>query len=47
MRQNLRQEFNPSQINNLSQKFRLDLNSKPSDLSIEQWISLYRYKYNT
>ena len=47
MRQNLRQEFNPSQINNLSQKFKLDLNSKPSDLSIEQWISLYRYKYNT
>lgn len=42
MRQNLQREFNPSQISNLAQKLKLNLNSKPSDLPIEQWMSLYQ-----
>ncbi|MBI5356481.1 23S ribosomal RNA methyltransferase Erm [Candidatus Collierbacteria bacterium] len=45
MRQNLRQEFNPDQINNLSQQLKINLNSKSKRLSPDQWISLYRYKY--
>lgn len=43
MRQNLRREFNPSQVNNLAQKFKLGLDSKPSDLSLGQWISIYHF----
>lgn len=43
MRQNLRREFSSSQINILARKLRLNLNAKPSHLSISQWISLYRY----
>lgn len=43
MRQNLRREFNPPQINHLAQKLKLKLNSKPSDLSLGQWLSVYRF----
>lgn len=42
MRQNLRREFSPSQINSLAQKLKLNLNAKPRDLSLDQWICLYR-----
>jgi len=45
MRQNLRQEFNPDQIAKLAQQLKLNLNAKPKHLSLEQWISLYHYKY--
>ena len=41
MRQNLRREFSPSKINNLAQKLKFDLDAKPSNLIIEQWLLLY------
>ncbi|MBI2309686.1 rRNA methyltransferase [Candidatus Collierbacteria bacterium] len=41
MRQNLRREFNPFQIINLSQKLKLNLNAKPKDISLKQWIFIY------
>lgn len=44
MRQNLRRVFNPCQIKDLIQQLKLNLDAKPSDLSLQQWISLYRYK---
>ena len=47
MRQNLRREFSPSQINNLAQKLKLNLHAKPGDLSLSQWIFLYAYKYDS
>lgn len=47
MRQNLRREFNQSQINILTRKLKINLNSKPSNLSLDQWISLYHYKQNS
>lgn len=43
MRQNLKKVFNPSQIKNLTQQLKLDFDSKPSDLSLKQWLSLYRF----
>lgn len=43
MRQNLRRVFNPSQIRSLAQQLKLNLDAKRSDLSLLQWIYLYRF----
>jgi 23S rRNA (adenine-N6)-dimethyltransferase len=45
MRQNLRREFDPDQISKLTRELKINPDSKPSDLSLSQWLSIYRYKY--
>lgn len=42
MRKNLRRVFNQCQIKYLAQQLKLNLDAKPSDLSLKQWLSLYR-----
>jgi 23S rRNA (adenine-N6)-dimethyltransferase len=44
MQQNLSRVFPPHRIQQLRQQLRFGLDARPTDLSLEQWISLYRYK---
>ena len=43
MRQNLKGEFNPNQIAKLARQLKINLNVKPSNLSLSQWLSIYRF----
>ncbi len=45
MRQNLKREFSPDQVTELDRQFKINLHARPRDLSLEQWILLYHYKY--
>ena len=45
MRQNLKREFSPDQVTELARQFKINLHARPRDLSLEQWILLYHYKY--